>query len=291
MSGINEIHRVQTGDLTFVDVEKYYHKALNSAATTILINKATECPPGKALLISDNPFRDYNFLTRWFSPASLPAAGQYVSGEGVHIGEGTIIHPGVVLGSHIRIGRNCILYPNVVVYDHTEIGDNVIIHANTSIGGDAFYYKRQPGGYEKMHTCGRTLLADWVEIGCNCCIDRGVSGDTVIGYGTKIDNLCQVGHDTIIGKNCIIASQCGIAGVTTIEDEVILWGQVGVTKDITVGKGALVSAQSGISKSLEGGKAYFGSPAKEHRTAMLELAYLAKLPEQMRVNKAKTQAE
>ena len=282
VTGINEIHRVETGDLTFVDFEKYYQKALTSAATTILIDKETECPEGKGLIVSDNPFRDYNFLTKYFAPLSVPKADLFVQGENVTIGSGTVIHPGVVLGRNISIGHNCIIYPNVVIYDQSIIGNNVIIQANSTIGGDAFYYKRRPDHYEKMHTCGRTILHDWVEIGSNSSIDRGVSGDTIIGRGTKIDNLCQVGHDTIVGQNCIIASQCGIAGVTTIEAEVLMWGQVGVTKDITVGKGAIISAQSGVSKSLVGGKAYFGSPAKEHRTAMIELAYIAKLPEMMR---------
>ncbi len=279
VSGINEIHMVKPGDITFVDHEKYYHKALNSKATTIIINKDVPCPDGKTLLLSDDPFRDYNYLTKFFCPIQQPQSPSYTVGENTLIGDNTYIHQGVVIGNHVSIGKNCIIYPNVVIYDQSIIGDNVIIQANTVIGGDAFYYKRRPDYYEKMHSCGRVVIEDWVEIGCNCTIDRGVSGDTVIGKGTKIDNLVQIGHDNIIGKNCIIASQCGIAGVTTIEDEVILWGQVGVTKDITIGKGAVVSAKSGVSKSLEGGKSYFGAPAKEFKQAILELAYIAKLPQ------------
>jgi UDP-3-O-[3-hydroxymyristoyl] glucosamine N-acyltransferase len=285
VEGINEIHMVQPGDLTFVDFEKYYQKALQSKATIILIDKEVPCPEGKALLISEAPFRDYNFLTKYFKPTPVPVNSSFHIGENSSIGANTLIHHGVVIGNQVSIGKNCIIYPNVVIYDDTIIGDHVIIHANTTIGGDAFYYKRFPDHYEKMHTCGRTIIEDWVEIGCNSTIDRGVSGDTVIGRGTRIDNLVQIGHDNIIGKNCIIASQCGIAGVTTLEDEVILWGQVGVTKDIVIGKGAMVSAKSGVSKSLEGGKSYFGSPAKEHRQAMLELAYLGRLPEYMRKHK------
>jgi UDP-3-O-[3-hydroxymyristoyl] glucosamine N-acyltransferase len=278
VSGINEIHMVTSGDITFVDHEKYYNKALNSNATTIIINKDVPCPEGKTLLISDDPFRDYNYLTKFFSPLQQPENPIYTIGKNSSVGINTYIHQGVVIGNNVKIGDNCIIYPNVVIYDHSIIGNNVIIQANTVIGGDAFYYKRRPDYYEKMHSCGRTVLEDWVEIGCNCTIDRGVSGDTIIGQGTKLDNLVQIGHDNVIGKNCIIASQCGIAGVTTIEDEVILWGQVGVTKDIIIGKGAIVSAKSGVSKSLEGGKSYFGAPAKEFKQAILELAYIAKLP-------------
>jgi UDP-3-O-[3-hydroxymyristoyl] glucosamine N-acyltransferase len=164
------------------------------------------------------------------------------------------------------------------LYDHTEIGDNVIIHANTVIGSDAFYFKRRPEGYDKMVSCGRVIIHDDVEIGASCTVDKGVSGDTIIGKGTKIDNQVHIGHDSVIGKNCLFAAQVGIAGVVTIEDDVILWGQVGVQKDLTIGKGAVVLGQSGIPKSLEGGKTYFGSPVQEAREKMRELAFVKQLP-------------
>ncbi len=277
VTGINEIHRVVPGDITFVDHPKYYDKALHSAATIIIINKTVDCPEGKALLLSDDPFRDYNFLTKYFSPSRHPLKPQYAIGQDSHIGEGTVIYDGVVIGNNCSIGKHCIIYPNVVLYDNTVLGDHVIIHANTTLGGDAFYFKKRPDYYEKMHSCGRTVIHDWVEIGCNCTIDRGVSADTIIGEGTKLDNLIQIGHDTVIGKRCLIASQAGIAGVATIEDEVIIWGQVGISKDLTIGKGAVILAKSGIGKSMEGGKVYFGAPAKENRKALRELATLSRL--------------
>lgn len=279
ITGINEIHMVRPGDITFVDHPKYYQKALNSAATTIIIDKEVECPPGKSLLVSDDPFRDYNFLTKYFAPISIPNNPLFHASEDAVIGENTIIHNGVVIGSHVSIGKNCIIYPNAVIYDHSVIGDHVIIHANAVIGGDAFYYKRRPQYYEKMHSCGRTILENWVEVGCNATIDRGVSGDTIIGSGTKIDNLVQIGHDNIIGKNCIIASQCGIAGVTRIEDNVILWGQVGVNKDIVIGEGAIVMGKSGVTKSIKGGKVYAGNPAKDNRQWLIEQAMVSRLTE------------
>lgn len=276
VTGINEIHKVEPGDITFVDHPKYYDKALNSAATIIIINKKVECPKGKALLFSDDPFRDYNYLTRYFR--TFEPSNTTISPT-AKIGEGTIIQPGVFVGHHTIIGKNCIIHPNVVIYDHCIIGDNVIIHANSVIGADAFYYKRRPEGYDKMHTCGRVIIEDNVEIGACCTIDKGVSADTIIGKGTKMDNQIHVGHDTVIGKNCLFAAQVGIAGVVTIEDDVILWGQVGVQKDLTIGKGAVVLGQSGIPKSLEGGKAYFGSPVREAREKMKEIALLKQLPE------------
>lgn len=277
ISGINEIHKVESGDLTFVDHPKYYDKALRSAATTILINKKNvNCPKGKTLLISDNPFSDYNKLTTHFSP--FQSSNKFISDSAV-IGTGTILQPGVFIGNDVKIGKNCIFHSNVCVYDKTVIGDNVIIHANTVLGADAFYYKKIENGYVKMHSCGRVVIHDDVEIGACCTIDKGVSGDTVIGKGSKLDNHIHIGHDTVIGKNCLFAAQVGIAGVVTVEDDVILWGQVGVQKDLTIGKGAVVLGQSGVGKSLEANKAYFGSPTREAREKMKELAFIKQLPE------------
>lgn len=275
VSGLNEIHMVEPGDITFVNVEKYYQKALTSAATTILIDKEVDCPEGKTLLISEDPFRDYTFLAKYFRPTPIPKNINFHQGENVEIGEGTLIHPGVIIGNNVKIGSNVILYPNVVIYDDTEIGNNVIIHANTTIGGDAFYYSN----FQKMHSCGRCIIHDWVEIGSSSTIDRGVSGDTVIGAYTKLDNQVHIGHDTIIGKNCILAAQVGIAGVTKLEDRVVLWGKVGVNKEVVIGEGAMVLAASGVSKSLESGKVYFGTPARENRKVLREMVALGKLPD------------
>ncbi len=274
--GINEIHKVENGDITFVDHLKYYDKALSSSATFIIINKKVEAPFGKALLFCEDPFNAYNTIVKKFR--SFEPAKKYISDTAV-IGEGTVIQPGAFIGNHVKIGKHCIIHSNVSIYDYCELGDHVIIQANTVIGGDAFYFKRRPEGYDKMLSCGRTIIHDHVEIGAGCTIDKGVSGDTIIGRGTKIDNLIQIGHDTVVGKNCLFAGQVGIAGVATIEDDVILWGQVGVSKDLTIGKGAVVLAQSGVPKSLEGGKIYFGSPVQEARVKMRELALIKQLPE------------
>lgn len=278
ISGFNEIHKVEKGDLTFVDHPKYYDKALKSAATTILINKDVECPAGKSLIVSDDPFRDYNILTshfRKFHPS------EKLISDTSKTGAGTILQPGAFIGHHVKIGKNCLIYTGVVIYDYCEIGNNVVIHANSVIGSDAFYFKKRTDGYDKLNSCGRVIVEDNVEIGACCTIDKGVSGDTIIGKGTKMDNHVHIGHDTIIGKNCLFAAQVGIAGVVTIEDDVILWGQVGVQKDLTIGKGAVVLGQSGIAKSLEGNKTYFGSPVRDARDKMKEIAWMKRLPELM----------
>lgn len=277
-TGINEVHKVQPGDISFVDFEKYYAKCLNSPATIILINKNLPAPEGKTLLICADPFSAYVKLVKHFRPFE-PASGMIADTS--LIGEGTQIQPGVFVGNHVRIGKDCLIHPNVSIYDHSVIGDNVIIHSGTVIGADAFYFKRRKDRelqYDKLESCGRVIIEDGVEIGALCTIDKGVSGDTIIGAGTKLDNHIQVGHGTIIGRNCLIASQVGIAGKTIIEDEVILWGQVGVNKDLRIGKGAVVYAQSGVPASIEGGKAYFGSPVMEAREKMKEMGWIRRIP-------------
>ena len=274
--GMNEIHVVEPGDIVFVDHPKYYDKALQSAATIVLINKEVECPAGKALLISDDPFRDFNTLTKHFKPFQV--SNSAIS-DSAKIGTGTIIQPNCFIGHNVHIGKNCLIHSNVSIYDNTVIGDNVIIHAGTILGADAFYYKKRTEGFDQLLSGGRVIIEDNVGIGALCTIDKGVTGDTTIGEGTKIDNQVHVGHDTIIGKKCLIASQTGIAGCVIIEDEVTLWGQVGTTSGITIGAKAVVMGQTGVTKSIEGGKSYFGTPIEESREKLKQLANVKRIPE------------
>lgn len=276
ITGLNEIHMVEAGDIVFVDHPKYYDKALQSKATTILINKNVVCPEGKALLISDDPFRDYNKLVRHFYPINYSL--KQIS-DTAKVGEGSVIMPGVYLGNNVTIGNNCVIHPNVTIYNDCHIGNNVIIHANCVIGADAFYYKKRADYFDKMISCGRVIIEDNVEIGPMCTIDKGVSGDTKIGAGTKLDNHVQIGHDTQVGKMCLMASQVGVAGVVKIEDGVTLWGQAGIRSDVTIGKGAVLLAQAGLGEDIPAGKTYFGSPAGDARAKMKEVAALKMLPD------------
>ncbi|MCG8804900.1 UDP-3-O-(3-hydroxymyristoyl)glucosamine N-acyltransferase [Tenacibaculum finnmarkense] len=269
IKGINEIHVVTPGDIVFVDHPKYYEKALKSAATTVLINKKVDCPVGKTLLISDDPFADFNKITKHFNP--FIASKECIS-ESAIIGENTIIQPNVFIGDDVLIGKNCLIHPNVTIYSNTIIGNNVTIHANTVLGADAFYYKNRAEGFDKLLSGGKVVIKDNVDLGASCTIDKGVTGNTTIGAGTKIDNQVHVGHDTVIGKKCLIASQTGIAGCVIIEDEVTIWGQVGTNSGITIGKGAVILGQTGVTKSVEGGKSYFGTPVSESRSKLKELA-------------------
>ncbi len=278
-NGINEIHKVRKGDISFVDNEKYFNACLMSAATVIIINKEVDCPEGKTLLVCEDPFEAYVKIVKHFSP--FEPANKMISDSAV-IGEGTHLQPGVFVGNHVIIGKNCLIHPNVTIYDNAIIGDNVIIHSGTVLGADAFYFKRRKERevqYDKMESCGRVIIEDDVEIGAGCTIDKGVSGDTIIGRGTKLDNHIHIGHGVEVGKNCLFAGQVGVGGKAIIEDEVILWGQVGVSKDLTIGKGAIIYAQSGVGQSIEGGKVYFGSPVEDARTKMRELNWIKRIPE------------
>jgi len=263
-TGINEIHKVEPGDISFVDFEKYYKASLQSAATIIIINQKIDCPPGKALLVLPDPFSAYVKLVkrfRPFEPATKPISDSAV------IGEDTIIQPNVFIGNHVRIGNNCIIHPNVTIYDNTIIGNNVIIHAGTVIGADAFYFKKRADRevmYDKLESCGRVIIEDDVEIGAGCAIDKGVSGDTIIGRGTKFDNMIHIGHGTVVGRNCLFAGQVGVGGKAKIED---------------IHKGVIVLAQSGVGGDLEAGKIYFGSPVEEARVKKKELAWIKRIPE------------
>lgn len=268
--GLNEIHVVEPGEIVFVDHPKYYDKALNSKATTVLINKEVECPEGKTLLISDDPFRDFNKLTKHFNPF---IASQKSIADTAIIGENTIVQPNVFIGENVVIGKGCIIHANVTINNNCVIGNNVTIHSNTVLGSNAFYYKKRPEGFDPLVSGGRVVIEDNVDLGASCTIDRGVTGDTTIGEGSKIDNQVHVGHDTIIGKKCLIAAQTGIAGCTVIEDEVTIWGQVGVVSGLHIEKGTVLMAQTGVMKSLKKG-VYFGTPQREYRQTMREVIYL-----------------
>ncbi len=274
--GMNEIHVVQPGDIVFVDHPKYYDKALQSAATIILINKKVDCPEGKALLLSEDPFRDFNKLTHHFNPFTPARA---VIADTAKIGVHTIIQPNAFIGNNVVIGDDCIIHSNVCIYDNTIIGNGVTIHAGSVLGADAFYYKNRPEKFDKLLSGGNVVIEDNVDIGALCTIDKGVTASTTIGEGTKLDNQVHVGHDTVIGKRCLIASQVGIAGCVLIEDFVTIWGQVGITSGVTIGEKATISAQSGVSKSLPGFKSYFGTPADDFRKKYKELASIRLIPD------------
>lgn len=278
-TGINEIHKVESGDLVFVDHPKYYDKCIQSAADFIIINKETAFPEGKALLIVEQPFEAYQTIVRHFRPF-IPAT-QTIDPTAV-IGDNTYIAPGSFIGKNVRIGNNCRIHPNVTILDYCELGNDVVIQSGTVIGSDAFYYntkKDRAQWYKRMESCGRVLIEDGVEIGAGCTIDRGVTHDTTIGAGTKMDNMIHIGHDSVIGKNCLIAAQVGIAGAVEIGNGVVIWGQVGISKTLSIGDNAVILAQSGVPSSIEGNKVYWGTPVEDASKKRRELVWVKRIPE------------
>lgn len=274
--GLNEIHNVEHGDITFVDHEKYYEFTLKSAAGFIIINQKLEAPEGKTLLYNTNPFAAYNLLAEKFKPLLRVEIN---IAPGAVIDSSSFVYPNAFIGEQVTIGANCVIHPNVTIYPYSVIGNNVTIHANSTIGADAFYYKKQTTHYDKMHSAGRVVIQDHVEIGAGCTIDAGVSSDTVIGRGTKLDSQVHIGHDVKIGEHCILAAQVGIAGNTKIGNWVTLYGKVAVNKNISIGDHTTVMAMSAVPNNLEGGKTYIGYPVVEARTFARQVAMIKKLPE------------
>jgi UDP-3-O-[3-hydroxymyristoyl] glucosamine N-acyltransferase len=290
LTGINEIHHVRSGDMSFVDHPKYYKPALESSATVILINKEMEAPEGKALLLTDDPFRDFNRMMAFARPpiplntvgqpslGSQVAIGQHVVfGEEVIIDDDVEIGHQVVIGSHVRIGKGSRVQAGVVIGDYTIIGAGCTIGAGTVIGTDALYYKRRPEGYDRLNSHGGVQIGDNVDIGGNCNIDRGTTADTIIDDGTKIDALVHIGHDSKVGKHCLIAGNSILAGNVTLEDEVMVWGKVGISQNVVVGKGATVMSHARVTQDLKAGGTYAGLFAEDHRQHLRSMAALRRL--------------
>jgi UDP-3-O-[3-hydroxymyristoyl] glucosamine N-acyltransferase len=208
-----------------------------------------------------------------------------VLGENCSIGDGCEILAGVYLGKNVKIGKNCRIYPYAVIYDAVEIGNNVIIHSGAIIGADGFGYKFRHNQHNKVPQVGNVVIEDNVEIGANTCIDRGALGSTLIGAGSKIDNLVQIGHNNKVGKHVIICGQVGVSGSCHIEDYAILAGSVGIADHVTIGQGAVIMARSGVAGDVKAGTQMFGSPAKDKRTAYKEQIALSKLPELLKIVK------
>lgn len=272
--GINEIHKVQPGDITFVDIEKYYNKSLKSAATIILINKEVECPDKKCLLVVENPFKVYNDLVlkhRPFRPLEHPIS------PGAKIHPTAVIEPQVIIGDEVTIGAHTYIQAHCYIGSHTSIGDNVIIQAGTVIGTDAFYFKQWPDHMEKWHSGGEVIIEDNVFIGASCTINKGVSGATIIGKGSKLDSQVHIGHGVVLGKNCLLAGQVGVGGKTIIGDRVKVYGQAGIANNLEIGSDTIILAKAGVLRSLEGGKSYFGMPAEEARKKFMQIVALKNL--------------
>ncbi len=276
---LDEIQRVKKGSLIFIDDDKYLNLGVYSQATAVLVDKMVDYPENKALIWVESPFAAFNLLAKVFSPFIAMTAN---ISPNATIGENTIIEANAVIGDDVQIGKNCLIRANVVICSGVTIGDNVIIESNSTIGSDAFYHKRfKDKTQERLHSVGRVVIEDEVEIGSNCTIDKSITGETRIGFATKIDNQVHIAYGVQIGRHCYIAAQAGISGNAIIQDYVSIYGQAGVSNSVVIGEGATILAQAGVSKSLAGGKTYFGSPALESRVHYREIAALRRLPDFM----------
>ncbi len=271
LKGINEIHKVEEWDITFVDHPKYINAALQSKASATIVPSAIDCPPGKALLVVDKPFLAYENIVNRFRPV---AALNIEARENYEVDETAIIEPGAIIGQNVRIGKYCHIQAGAVIRPYCYLGDRVVIQSGAIIGAQAFYFKKWPENYQSWTGCGRVIIEDDVWIGAGTTIAQGVSGDTIIGAGTKIDCQVMIGHGVVIGQHCLIAAQVGIAGKTILGDWCTVYGQAGITQNLKIGEKTIVYAQSGVMRDLEGGHSYFGSPAEEAKIKFRELTAL-----------------
>jgi len=270
LSGLNEINRVRTGDLCFVDATKYYKKTLTSAASCVIIPEQVDIPHNKTLLIHPDPFQVYNAIAK--------AEGQKHLLKANKISSSANVHASVCIGKNVTIGDNTIIQAQVYIGDNVTIGDNVKIQTGCKIGTDAFYlHKSANKEYQAWHSCGHTIIEDGVHIGANCTINQAVSDITKIGKGTQIDCLVHIAHGVIIGHDCLIAAQVGISGKTIIGNNVSIFGQVGITQNLTIGDNVIIYAQSGVANNLKSDGIYFGSPALPMKEKIKEIKALRRL--------------
>jgi UDP-3-O-[3-hydroxymyristoyl] glucosamine N-acyltransferase len=305
VTGVAPLDRASPSDLSFLGAAKYVSLFASSRAGVVLILPELADAPGQtpARVIVDRPQEALLTLlprlhrvadptpgvhpTAVIGTAARIAAGVSIGpyaviGDGAEIGNDTVVGPHCVLGSGVRLGKQCQLVAHVTVYSGSRIGDRVSLHAGVRIGSDGFGYVQRDGQHVKIPHVGRCLIEDDVEIGANTTIDRGSIDDTVIGAGTKIDNLVQIGHNVRIGKGCLIMGQAGIAGSVRVEDGCMILGQVGIAGHHTIGKGARVAAQAGVFGDIPAGETWSGYPARPHKEALRAQAALFKLPSLLR---------
>ncbi len=302
VSGISGIKEAVEGDVTFLANEKYAHLLETTKASVIITSPSMKLPEtDKTLILTDNPSLAFARLVEHWFPQEVDhpkgihptaiigenvklgknvAIGAYVVIEkNVEIGDDTIIYAGTYIGHDTKIGSGCLIYPNVSIRERITIGNRVIIHSGTVIGSDGFGFATVKGVHHRIPQIGTVVIEDDVEIGANVTIDRARFDKTLIGKGTKIDNLVQIAHNVIIGENAIIVAQTGISGSTVIGNGVILAGQTGVVGHISIGDGAIVGAQSGVTKSVPPGSVVLGSPARPISLAKRIIASIPSLPD------------
>ena len=300
VGAVAPLHRAGRSDLTFLAAPKYAPLLAERSPGVLLVTPALSATPGspQSIVVVDKPMEALlGLLPRLYATprgttgvhptASLGrgvklgkdvAIGPYVVlGDGVSIGDSTVLDAHVVIGEGVSVGSECHLFPSVTVYAGSTLGNRVIAHAGVRIGGDGYGYVFAKGAHQKIPHVGRCIIHDDVEIGANTTIDRGSIDDTVVGAGTKIDNLVQIGHNCTVGKLCLVMSQVGLAGSTKVGDGVVLAGQVGTKGHIEIGDRAQIAGQAGVFGDVPPGETWSGYPARPHRESLRTTAALWKL--------------
>ena len=305
VTGVGPLDTAGPGQVTFLDNPKYVDQLATTRASACFLSEryAARVPAGTIALISADPYRAFAHMVGWLFPDAMRPGSSFgasgvspmafvhpearlepgvvvdpgaVIGPRAAIGSGTVIGAHAVIGPDVRIGRNCSIGSGTTV-QHALIGDRVILHPGVRLGQDGFGFAMSPKGHLKVPQIGRVIVQNDVEIGANSTVDRGANRDTVIGEGTKIDNLVQIGHNVTIGRHCVIVSQVGISGSTTVGDFAALGGQVGVAGHLRIGMGAQIAAQSGLMSDVPPGARWGGSPAQPMREWLKGVAYLQRL--------------
>ena len=302
ITGVSPIENGESGHLSFIAQDRFSMYLDTSKCSVIIVSEhlLTEKSYQPTLIAVKDAYLSFQILMNLYQEMQGRKSGveqgssihdTAVLGENVYvgaftyvsekakIGEGTQIYPQVYIGKGVKIGKNCKIDSGARIYDYCIIGDNCIIHSNTVIGGDGFGFQPTPEGFKKIPQLGNVIIEDDVEIGSNCSIDRATIGSTVIGKGTKIDNLIQIAHNVKIGKNNVIAAQAGIAGSTTIGDWNQIGGQVGIVGHIKIGSQVKIQAQSGVNSSVADKDTIYGSPAINYNDYLRSYVHFRKLPE------------
>lgn len=307
ISGLAALDRAGPRDLAYYDNPRYAGQLGQTRAGACLLRTAAfeRAPKGVAALIVADPYRAFALIAARIVPDSLRAAPIFakgvsaqahvhpqarlepgvdvepgaVVGAGAEIGSGTLIGANAVIGAGVRIGRDCVVGAGATL-SHALLGDRVILHPGVRVGQDGFGFALGARGHLKVPQIGRVIIQDNVEIGANCTLDRGASRDTIVGEGTKIDNLVQIGHNAIVGRHCVIVAQVGVAGSTELGDYVMVGGQTGIAGHLTIGAGAKIAAQSGVMRDVAPGASVGGSPAQDLRKFLKNAAAERRRPQE-----------
>jgi UDP-3-O-[3-hydroxymyristoyl] glucosamine N-acyltransferase len=297
----NDVTLAGPSEIAFVEGTKAAQAAASSRAGCLLAPEDLEIPGGRTVIRVPKPRNAFARILRRLHPEPQPAGGihptavvaasaaigpgasigpQAVIGESASVGAGTVIGAGVTIGEGSKLGENCRVYPRVVIYPGVMVGDRAILHAGCVLGSDGFGFILEDGRYEKFPQIGRVEIGNDVEIGANACVDRGALGATVIGDGSKLDNMVHIGHNCRLGRHVVIAAQTGLSGGVVVEDYVVMGGQVGISEKARIETRAIVGAQCGILpyKVLEAGQTFWGTPSRPHREHLQRLALVNRLP-------------